>query len=104
MVQPDRPRRLESASNSGSGLDLSDGGMRMAVWSRSMLGLPVRRPIACGRVHSRDTSDIGGRFVGARRRGKGSLKRSSTQTPEQYMHRNCVCPTVPAPARSVFRK
>ena len=40
-----------AASKSGSGLDLSDGGMRMAVWSRSMLGLPVRRPIACGRVH-----------------------------------------------------
>ena len=85
MVRPDRPRQLEAASNSGSGLDVSDGGMRMAVWSRSMLGLPVRRPIACGRVHSRDTSDIGGRFVGARRRGKGSL---SARAPKP---RNCTC-------------
>ena len=89
MVRPDRPRQLEAASNSGSGLDVSDGGMRMGV-------VEVDVWIPCAPAH-RVWPRAFERHI--RQRGEvcrcappwqGFAQRSSTQTPELYMCWNSV--------------
>ena len=90
MVRPDRSRLLEAASNSGSGLDVSDGGMRMGV-----VEVDVRTP--CAPAHRVWPRALIERHI--RHRGEvcrcappwqGFAQRSSTQTPEQYMCWNSV--------------